>query len=141
MFRLDDSLGFLLNRAAFAARWALEERLAEFDLTAPQWSVLCRLWEQDQPPLSTLGRALHLDKPTVSGIVDRMVKKKLVRRYRDASDRRVVRVRLTDSGRKLEAKLVPLARDVNQLAVKGLGAEGIDALKGALAAVATNLGW
>ena len=140
MFHLEDSLGFLVNRAAFAMRRAIEERLARHGLTAPQWAVLCRLWEQEDQSLGALGRSLYFDKPTISGITDRLAAKKLLVRVRDARDRRVIRVRLTEAGRRLESILVPLAREVNALAARSLDAAERRALGSLLARLSSNLG-
>lgn len=139
MFKLDESLGFLLNRAAIAMRWAIEERLAAFDLTAPQWAVLARLWEEDGQSPGVLGKGLHFDKTTATGIVDRLEQKGLVRKIRDAEDRRLIRVNLTDKGRKLQQELPPLAAEVNKLASKGFDKNDVERLKGYLRMIWNNL--
>ncbi len=132
MFKLDDSLGYLLNAAAVSMRWALEARLAPHGVTAPQWAVLARLWEEDGLPQSRIGERLSFDKPTVSGVVDRLEDKGLVRRVRDEQDRRVTRVFLTEAGRGLRDTLVPLAEEVNGLAAWEFSPEELAALKSAL---------
>jgi DNA-binding MarR family transcriptional regulator len=141
MFLLGDSLGYLVNRAALAMRWALDERLAEFDLTAPQWAILAALWEEDGQPLSTVGGVLGFDKPTTTGIVDRLEKKRLVRRSRDAVDRRITRVMLTRRGAALRHRLPSLAEDVNGLAAAGIAKADMEALKRGLRTVWKNLGY
>lgn len=139
MFKLDDSLGFLVNRAALAMRWALDDRLAKHDLTAPQWAILARLWEEDGQPLSAVGQAMHFDKPTTTGIVDRLEKKKLARRVRDSADRRVIRVYLTAAGKRLRSKLPSLARQVNTIAAKDMSKRELAALKEYLQRIWHNL--
>lgn len=126
---LDESLGFLLNRAAFAMRRALEHRLKPHGLTAPQWAILARLVEKDAQSPGAIGKSLHMDKPTTTGIVDRMEKKGLVKRTRNATDRRVVHVTLTAKGRNLFEKLPPLAKEVNQVAARGIGPEDAEQIK------------
>ena len=140
MFLLGDSLGYLVNRAALAMRWALDERLVKYDLTAPQWAILAALWEEDCQPLSAVGGVLGFDKPTTTGIVDRLEKKRLVKRKRDAVDRRVIRVYLTKSGAALRRRLPSLADDVNVLAAAGISKSDLEALKRGLRAVWKNLG-
>lgn len=46
-FVIDDSLGFILNRAATSLKKELSKRLRPYDITPEQWSVLNRLGEQD----------------------------------------------------------------------------------------------
>lgn len=139
MFNLDESLGFLLNRAAIAMRWAIEERLARFDLTAPQWAVLARLWGEDGQSPSIIGKSLHFDKTTATGIVDRLEQKGLVRKVRDLEDRRLIRVYLTDKGNKLKKELPQFAREVNELATKGFDKNDIERLKGYLRMIWNNM--
>lgn len=138
MFRLDDSLGFLLNCAAFAMRRGLEQRLAKHGLTAPQWAVLARLWEENVQSPSVIGRNLHFDRPTITGIVDRLEKKGLVRKTREAEDRRVVRIHLTARGREMERQLPPYAREVNRVAAQGMSEAEVERLKGSLRRIWDN---
>lgn len=138
MFRLDESLGFLINRAAIAMRWALEERLAQYGLTAPQWAILARLWEEDGQSASAVGKSLHFDKPTATGIIDRLEQKGMVKKTRDPEDRRVIRVYLTGKGRKLQRHLPQLAREVNQTALKGMKDRDIRLLKSYLRKIWDN---
>ncbi len=140
MFKLDDSLGFLINRAAIAMRWALEERLARHDLTAPQWAILARLWEEDGQVMSAVGKKLYCDKPTISGIVDRLEQKELVQRVRDSEDRRVIRIYLTKKGKELGEKLPIFAKEVNEMASNDLTNGDIKRLKNYLQIVWNNLG-
>ena len=48
-----------------------------------------------------LARVLHLDPSTISGVVQRLVAKRLLCRDRDEVDRRVARLRLTPAGDRL----------------------------------------
>ena len=53
--------------------------------------------------MRTLAETLDVSQASATGIVDRMEQRCLVDRQRDADDRRVVRVALTDEGRRLIA--------------------------------------
>ncbi len=58
--------------------------------------------EADGPqPMRALAEALDVSQASATGIVDRMEQRGLVERQRDEEDRRIVRVVLTDEGRKL----------------------------------------
>ena len=140
MKKLDDSLGYLINRAAVSMRWALEEKLSEHDLTAPQWAVLSRLMENNGQSLTAIGKSLHADKPTVTGVVDRLEQKGFVKKSRDLEDRRIIRVYLTTKGKNVSSRLPELAERVNQDAIQGMNEEEVKKLKKQLLKIQNNLG-
>jgi len=51
--------------------------------------------------ISELSNLVHLPLPNMTSIINRLAKKGIVRRRRDTRDRRVVRVFLTDKGKKM----------------------------------------
>lgn len=67
-------------------------------LTGPQLLVLRQTSRLSGAPISALARAVDLSQPTVSGIIDRLEKRGLVRRARDTGDRRIVLVTVTTEG-------------------------------------------
>ncbi len=71
---------------------------AEMGLTTAQLRVLFMVREQPGVTAGELANRLGVTPPTISGIVDRLVKLKLVRRDDDKSDRRLVRNSLTEGG-------------------------------------------
>lgn len=71
---------------------------AELGLTTAQLRVLFLTREQPGVTAGELAHRLGVTPPTISGIVDRLVKLGLVRREDDDSDRRLVRNHLTEDG-------------------------------------------
>ena len=71
---------------------------AELGLTTAQLRVLFLMREEPGVTAGELATRLNVTPPTISGIVDRLVKLDLVRREDDQSDRRLVRNHLTDHG-------------------------------------------
>lgn len=100
-----------------------QEKLDPYGLTPFHWLVLCCLWEKDGAATSELCDRLKQVGGTLTGVVDRMEERGLVRRERDTSDRRVWRIWLTDEGRELEDVLPPLAWDLSEMAMQGLSSE------------------
>ena len=137
-FDLTESVGYLINHAAWAARMAFETELANFDITAPQWSVLVRLWEEDNQAPSEICRRLFFDRPTMTGIIDRMESRGLVHRKRDESDRRVIRIQLTKKGKDLQKKLPSVAMGVDAHTLEGLAPDEIEVFLRCLKKVVTN---
>lgn len=73
----------------------------EIGLTGPQLLVLREVARVTGGPMAALARSVSLSMPTVSGIVDRLERRGLVRRSRGAEDRRRVAVSLTPQGGRL----------------------------------------
>ena len=75
----------------------------EQNLTKPQLRTLMSISHAKCCTMSELGRLTGYPTSALTGIVDRMMKKKLVRRIRDDNDRRIVKVTATPSGIELAA--------------------------------------
>lgn len=71
---------------------------AELGLTTAQLRVMFHMRESPGVTAGELACRLSVTPPTISGIVDRLVKLNLVRREDDAFDRRLVRNYLTTGG-------------------------------------------
>ena len=97
---------------------ALEVKLNENGITSSQYTVLEILWKHNGLSLTDLGKLLHFDNPTITGIINRMARAKLVKRMRDRNDRRVIKVLLTQKGSELQSILPKLAKAVNKKAVE-----------------------
>lgn len=75
------------------------------DVTMPQMKVLLLLREHGALRVGVLARHLTVSTPTITGIVDRLVRQGLVRREDDPTDRRVVLNALTARGEGLMDRL------------------------------------
>jgi DNA-binding MarR family transcriptional regulator len=104
VLRLDEHLCFALYAASHAFTRAYAPLLAELGLTYPQYIVMIVLWERDDLSVKQLGERLSLDSGTLTPLLKRLEQSGLVSRHRDAGDERVVRVRLTSAGAKMEEK-------------------------------------
>jgi MarR family transcriptional regulator, organic hydroperoxide resistance regulator len=98
------------------------EKLEPFGLTPFHWLVLCCLWQEDGLPTSSIGDKLKQVGGTLTGVLDRMEERGLVRRERDVHDRRIWRIWLTDAGKELETVLPPLAAELRDQAMSGISA-------------------
>jgi len=74
-------------------------------------NVLMTLEAEGPLPMGALAEAMDVSQASVTGIVDRMEQRDLVERQRGDEDRRVVRVALTDEGRRLISVLAAQRRD------------------------------
>ena len=85
--------------------------VTRYGLTGPQLTVLKELSDHNGIPVGELTRAIHLSQATVTGILDRLAKRELVRRQRSDEDKRRVRVWLTYEGKQLLADAPPLLQE------------------------------
>jgi DNA-binding MarR family transcriptional regulator len=96
----------LLLRLFFAQRANLPPLAAELQLSPAQCHVL-HLIDPERPlPMGQLAETLACDASNVTGLVDRLESRGLVRRRPSAADRRVKVLVLTPTGARLRALLV-----------------------------------
>jgi MarR family transcriptional regulator, organic hydroperoxide resistance regulator len=96
----------LLVRLFFAQRANIPPLAAELQLSPAQCHVL-HLIEPERPlPMGRLAETLACDASNVTGLVDRLESRGLVRRRPSASDRRVKVLVLTQTGARLRALLL-----------------------------------
>lgn len=69
-------------------------------ISKPELLALEAISKEEGLMMSDIGRRLDITLSTATGIIDRLIEKKFVKRERNHGDRRVVRVLLTDKGRK-----------------------------------------
>src|SRR5688572_20533796 len=96
----------MLVRFFFTQRANLPPMAAELDLSPAQCHVL-HLIEPDRPvPMGRLAQTLACDASNVTGLVDRLESRGLVRRRPSADDRRVKVLQLTATGCRVRALLL-----------------------------------
>jgi DNA-binding MarR family transcriptional regulator len=79
--------------------------LGRVDLTLPQYSLLCQLMLLGTVSMSEISSRLEITKPAVTNLVDRLEKKKFLRRAPDAQDRRVIHLEILPKGEKVIAEI------------------------------------
>jgi DNA-binding MarR family transcriptional regulator len=96
-----------LERRVFRLTEALRRRfarhLAQYGLTPPQFITLCSLAQSAEKSsrMGPLAAAAFQSAASMTGIVDRLLERGLVRREQDPQDRRSVVVVLTEEGERL----------------------------------------
>lgn len=99
--RLDDAIVSALRRIIRAIDLHSRDLLQTCGLTAPQLMTLQELARLQPVPVGVLANAVHVSQATMTGILDRLEQRNLVRRTRDGADRRSVTITMTDEGANL----------------------------------------
>lgn len=88
----------LLNTSDIVTRYT-ERQLSRLGITFTQYTVLVTLSACPQPPtLTELGQRLFRTNNGLTTVIDNMERNELVKRVRDKTDRRMIRVIATDKG-------------------------------------------
>lgn len=114
------NMGYRIKLLSQLLSRAFSERLEPFGLTPFHWLVLCCLWIEDGLPTSSIGDKLQQVGGTLTGVLDRMEERQLIRRERDPKDRRIWRIWLTDAGKELENVLPPIAAELREKILHGI---------------------
>lgn len=135
----EDRLAHLVKDATRALVRALQMRLGEHGVSFGHWTFLRILWERDGLTQRELSGQAGVMEPTTFAALTAMEKIGYVRRRRVAENRKNIYVFLTAKGRALKERLVPLAEDVNRVAVTGLAEGDISKTREILIAIIENL--
>jgi DNA-binding MarR family transcriptional regulator len=135
----EDRLAHLVKDATRALVRALQMRLVEHGVSFGHWTFLRILWERDGLTQRELSEQAGVMEPTTFSALKAMEKLGYVTRRQMPENRKNIYVFLTPKGRALKAKLVPLAEDVNRIAVTGISPEDIARSREILLAIIENL--
>ena len=132
MYKLTESLPYMLNIIASCLEEAFSDELAEHQLTISMYRVLAALLEREDQRLGELGEMTRTESSTLSRLIGTMKSRRLVLRRRQKNDERSVQISLTPEGRALIERLAPRAVYYENLAVRNFDRSSVDALRGAL---------
>ena len=85
--------------------------LLKINLTSAQIKLLTCFSDKPRFTMTELSKNLDVSMPTMTAMIDRLIKSGLVERERDDTDRRVVRVKLTEGGVGILRRLKKIRRE------------------------------
>jgi DNA-binding MarR family transcriptional regulator len=135
----NDRLAHLVKDATRALVRALQMQLAEHQVSFGHWTFLRILWEHDGLTQRELSMQAGVMEPTTFSALKAMEQLGYVERRQLPENRKNIYVFLTPKGRALKEKLVPLAEEVNRVAVTGLNPADVAKTRQLLLAVIENL--
>ncbi|QIH32427.1 MarR family transcriptional regulator [Sphingobacterium sp. DR205] len=113
-----DRYSFILDQTAKKVKQFAQSSFTEkgFDITVDQWAVLKALYETEQLSQKDLARRCGKDQPTLTRIVDILLKKGLAERVIDETDRRSLYLHLTEEGKLKVASLSHIVAEIRMKA-------------------------
>jgi MarR family transcriptional regulator for hemolysin len=118
-----------------ALREHFQAGLGEHGATIPTWAVLSHAHHSPGLSQVQLAGQIGIEGPTLARHLDRLSAEGLVARRRDAHDRRVVRIELTDLGEQRWAELKDVADRMEQQLTRYLDDDQAAAVASAIEAV------
>lgn len=127
--QLEECVNYLLTTAQHSVFLKMTEKLSVFDLTPVQYAVLYCLWENNKKSPKEIAERLKLENSTISGILERMEKKGLIKRMISKEDRRFIQIMLTEKGAALEEDVLAAVDEVNEEVMSVFSKEECENLK------------
>jgi DNA-binding MarR family transcriptional regulator len=140
----NDRLAHLVKTATRCLTRGLQLRLAEHDVSIGHWSFLRVLWENDGLTQRALSEQAGLMESTTFSALKAMTALGYVTRRargddKPADNRKKGLIFLTPQGRALKAKLVPLAEEVNDIAIGSAAPQDVAAARRVMLTIIGNL--
>lgn len=127
-----DCLYYLVTRASLMATTALKKDLLKAGVghVKPAFlGVLLVLWQEDGLQAAELARRAGLEPSTMTGLLDKLEKQKLIERRADPDDRRAVRIHLTKDGCRLERTVRAVVDMALERALEGIDAGELETVR------------
>lgn len=97
------------NKICFPMYWTIKEIINKYnellgplDLTYTQYLVMYVLWEDKQIEMKELCIKVCLDSNTLSPVINRLIKKGYLTKYKSEKDKRVIIIELLENGEKIK---------------------------------------
>lgn len=117
----------VLREVKNAKKAALKEK--KIDLTLDQWEVIKSISEAENPNQSAIASATHKDPAAITRMIDLLVKKELVQRKEEKSDKRAYLLKLTRKGAGMVRRVSPLEEKVFADALAEVSDRDLKAIK------------
>src|SRR5499426_2665871 len=135
----EERFAHLVKLAGRGLARALQMRLTEHAVSYGHWTFLRILWEAEGLTQRQLSDEAGVMEPTTFSAPNAMEKLGYVTRRPSPTNRKEIHVYLTTKGRGLKTKLVPLAEEVNAVALRRVDPGDVAATRRTLLALIANL--
>lgn len=123
---------FQIRKLTQAGMLYSKELMKNHQISTPQLHCILALYVHGRLPASQIARHILVKSSTVTGILDRLEEKDLVRRVRNSPDRRVILIELTEKGESLARSAPPPVQQKIIDGLQGMPQQEIQNIYGAL---------
>ncbi len=138
-FTLADFVPYLLNRAGVRIGLVFAREIEPLGVSLPMWRVMAALWEQDDQRLGDIAEHTSIDISTLSRLLVTLQRKQFIVRQRSGTDGRALSVSLTDKGRAITERIIPIASHYEDVAIRGINSNDLRRLKRLLVRLFSNI--
>jgi MarR family transcriptional regulator, transcriptional regulator for hemolysin len=138
-YDFENSVGYWVFATAHALSCAMNEELAAHGITSRQWEVLACISHDGELSQSELAERMHIEAPTLVGVLDRMERDGWIVRVTDDNDRRRKLIRPTPRAEEEWARMVACGLAVRARATHGLNEEELRSLRETLKTMCENM--
>lgn len=132
-------IGIMIRDMDLMITQYVKRRLAPYQLAPEQNLIMLTLWDTEGMTPNELSERLNKDKAGITRMIDSLVHKGFVRRDTDRKDARSFRLFLTEAGRELGQRVIPVVDDISSVLLSGITEEETAALAGIFAKIGRNL--
>lgn len=116
-------IGFWLKRNYRSICNYLDHELEQYNITNSQLGVLLILWESDGTSQKVVQQTLGITPASITNLIKGLENKGLIIRRVDPNDSRANLMYLTDKGKALEEKCLPIVEEAEVIVRKGFSPE------------------
>lgn len=140
-FNIPDCPYYLISRVNLVVSSALKRGFAEAGAphVRPAYlGVLIALWTEDGLKTVDLAHRAGLETSSMTGLLDRMERDRLLRRDPDPNDRRAHQIHLTEEGRAIRASVTKVVENVLAMVFQDISDDQLASTKEVLRRVLAN---
>lgn len=134
--------GFLMTQITQISGRIFERLLTNAgveEFNGAQGRILYVLWQDDDISIVELSHKTSLAKTTLTSMLERMEQANLIQRVADQTDKRKIRISLTETARKLNDDYNKISQEMNEVYYAGFSEEEVRGFEKELQKILTNL--
>jgi DNA-binding MarR family transcriptional regulator len=138
-YDFENSVGYWVFATAHALACAMNDELAAHGITARQWEVLACISHDGELSQSELAERMHIEAPTLVGVLDRMERDGWILRVTDENDRRRKLIRPSERAEEQWGRMVACGLAVRARATQHLDEDALRKLRETLKTMCENM--